>query len=534
MTSYEPILIAGEWRASRDAQAGFRAFDPGTGQEIGPVFPVSGAADIETALAAASAAASELAAVEPARIAAFLDAYAAAIEADASTLVDLAHAETALPREPRLAKVELPRTTNQLRQAAQAVRTSSWTRATIDTQAGLRSHFAPLGKPVLVFGPNNFPFAYNAVAGGDFASAIAARNPVIAKVHPLQPSTSKRLAELAHRAVLDTGLPAASVQMLYHLDNALGAKLASDARVGAIGFTGSRAGGLSLKAAADPSGVPVYAEMSSVNPVFLLPGALAERGAELAQEFFTSNTMAGGQFCTNPGIVVVPHCAHGDAFVAAAAASFTNAQANVLLSQGVLDHFQQGLAALTNAGAKILAQGKAATEPGYRQAPTLLGVDGKLFLATPKALQTEVFGPASLIVRADGVAEMVAIAQSFEGNLTGSVYTSKQGNIDDDATADIARALRPRVGRLIGNKMPTGVAVSPAMNHGGPYPSTSHSGFTAVGMPASIHRFAALHCYDNVPAHLLPADLRDANPGGVQRLVDGRWTTDDVAKATSA
>ncbi|MFT3791982.1 MAG: aldehyde dehydrogenase family protein [Rudaea sp.] len=534
MATYEPVLIAGKWRASRDAQSGFRAFDPATGEEIGPAFPISGAIDVEAALAAASAAASELAAMEPARIAAFLDAYAAAIETDAQALVELAHAETALPREPRLAKVELPRTTNQLRQAAQAVRASSWTQATIDTQAGLRSHFGPLGKPVLVFGPNNFPFAYNAVAGGDFASAIAARNPVVAKAHPLQPATSKRLAELAHRAVLDAGLPAASVQMLYHLDNELGARLAGDARIGAIGFTGSRTGGLALKAAADPSGIPVYAEMSSVNPVFLLPGALAERASELAQEFFASNTMASGQFCTNPGIVIVPHGTDGDAFVAAASASFANAQANVLLSQGVLDHFRQGLAALTGAGAKILAQGKAATEPGYRQAPTLLGVDGKRFVAAPKALQTEVFGPASLIVRADGIAEMIAIAQSFEGNLTGSVYAGKQGSVDDTAAAGVARALRPRVGRLIGNKMPTGVAVSAAMNHGGPYPSTSHSGFTAVGMPAAIRRFAALHCYDNVPAHLLPADLRDANPGGVQRLIDGRWTTDDVTKATSA
>jgi NADP-dependent aldehyde dehydrogenase len=529
MNAFESVLIGGTWRASQDARASFRAFDPTSGEEIGPQFPLSGAADIEAALAAASEAAIALAACAPERIAGFLDAYAAAIEADAETLVNLAHAETALPREPRLAKVELPRTTNQLRQAAQAVRTSSWTQPTIDTHAGLRSHFAPLAKPVVVFGPNNFPFAFNAVAGSDFASAIAAQNPVIAKAHPAHPATSRRLAYLAHLAVLDAGLPAASVQMLYDFDYTLGAGLAGDARVGAIGFTGSRTAGLALKAAADAAGVPIYAEMSSVNPVFLLPGALAERGAELAQEFFASCTLGSGQFCTNPGIVVVPQGAHGDAFVAAASRLFADASASVLFSQHVRNQFRRGLAALVDAGAQALAHGTDSAEAGYRQAPALLGVDARQFLAATQALLTEVFGPASLIVRASGTAEMVAIARALDGNLTGTLYTSKQDRIDDDAATEIARALRPRIGRLIGNKMPTGVAVSAAMNHGGPYPATSHSGFTAVGMPAAIRRFAALHSYDQVPSRLLPEDLRDANPRGFQRLVDGIWTTASVA-----
>lgn len=533
MTTFAPVLIAGAWRASQDARSGFRAFDPTTGEAIGPEFPVSGAADVDAALMAASDAAEELAACEPTRVAAFLDAYAAAIDADAPTLVDLAHAETALPREPRLAKVELPRTSDQLRQTAQAARTSAWTQPTIDTRAGLRSHFAPLGKPVLVFGPNNFPFAFNAVAGSDFASAIAARNPAIAKAHPSHPATSRRLAELAHRAATDAGLPAASVQMLYHFDSALGAKLAGDARVGAIGFTGSRAGGLALKAVADAAGVAIYAEMSSVNPVFLLPGALAERGAELAREFFASCTLGSGQFCTNPGILAVPHGSDGDAFVAAAAALFADAPANVLFSQGVLDHFRRGLATLVDVGAQVLAQGKPTAQPGYRAAPTLLGVDAAHFLTAAYALQTEVFGPASLVVRTRGAAEMAEVARALDGNLTGTLYTSKQSGVDE-AAAEIVRALRPRVGRLIGNKMPTGVAVSAAMNHGGPYPSTGHPGFTAVGMPTAIRRFAALHCYDNVPPSWLPPELRDANPGGMQRLIDGRWTDENVATEDSA
>lgn len=342
----QPILLAGRWQPSLAASGSFRAADPGTGAAIGPVFPVSGPDDVEAAIAAASAVAAELAAAPPERIAAFLDGYADALDADADTLVALAHAETALPAPTRLRGNELPRTSGQLRLAAQAVRGYRWTQPVIDTAAGLRAHLAPLSKPVVVFGPNNFPFAFNAIAGSDFASAIAARNPVIAKAHPLHPATSQRLAQLAHQALLASGLPAAAVQLLYHFDNPTGLKLAGDARLGAIGFTGSRGGGLALKAAADAAGVPFYAELSSVNPVFLLPGALAERGVALAQEFFASCTLGSGQFCTNPGVVVVPRGADGDAFVAAAAAHFAAAAPMVLFSQAGVDHVAQGVATL--------------------------------------------------------------------------------------------------------------------------------------------------------------------------------------------
>ncbi|WP_199096274.1 aldehyde dehydrogenase family protein [Dyella sp. ASV21] len=524
----QPLLIDGEWRAARELINAFRAENPATGEAIGPAYPVSGAADVEAALSAASLAASPLAATPPERVAAFLEAYAAGIEADAEALVELAHAETALPTQPRLANVELPRTTHQLRQAAKAARSYGWTQPVIDTAANLRAHRAPLCKPVLVLGPNNFPFAFNAIAGSDFASAIAARNPVIAKAHPSHPATSERLAQLALAAVRETGLPAATVQMLYHLDPSLGERLASDPRVGAIGFTGSRAGGLALKAAADAAGIPAYVELSSVNPVFLLPGALAERGAALAQEFYTSCTMGSGQFCTNPGVVIVPSDAAGDAFVAAAREHFAAAAPHVLFSRGVLEHLQRNLTILRAAGAQLLAGGDAGA-PGYRHAPTLLSVDATQFLREPRALQTEAFGPVSLLVRVRDQAEMLAVAHAFEGNLTGTLYTASHGADDATATA-LTQALRPRVGRLIGNRMPTGVAVSPAMNHGGPYPSTGHPGFTAVGMPAAIQRFTALHCYDNVAEHLLPVELRDANPGGVARCIDGVWCLDPLDK----
>jgi len=312
----EQVLIGGRWRDAAAPVASFRAHNPATGEAIGPDFPVSSALEINEAVAASVLAAEAMSAAEPEQIAAFLERYADGIEAQAETLVALAHAETALPATPRLREVELPRTSGQLRQAARAVREHSWVRPVIDTANGLRSALGPLGKPVVVFGPNNFPLAFNAIAGSDFASAIAARNPVIAKAHPLQPGTSQALARIAHAALLASGLPAAAIQMLYHIESGSSQRLVGQGSIGAVGFTGSRVGGLALKALADAAGVPFYAEMSSVNPVFLLEGALSERGPALAQEFFTSCTMGSGQFCTNPGLLLVPHGAAGDAFIA--------------------------------------------------------------------------------------------------------------------------------------------------------------------------------------------------------------------------
>lgn len=524
----EQVLIEGAWQSSSEIVGGFRAVDPATGEAIGPEFPRSGGKDIERALAAAVAVADELAQTSPERIADFLERYASGIEAAAEELVATAHTETALPAPTRLAAVELPRTTGQLRLAAQAVRERAWTHPVIDTKAGLRAHYAPLHKPVLVMGPNNFPFAFNAVAGSDFASAIAARNPVIAKAHPSHPATSQLLARIAHEAVLAAGLPAASVQLLYDFDPALGLALAGDRRLGAIGFTGSRGGGLALKAAADRAGIPIYAEMSSVNPVFLLPGAVRERGEALAQEFFASCTMGSGQFCTNPGIVLLPAGEAGDAFVAAAAQHFAAAAPAVLFSQGVQQHLANGVRDLRAAGAQVVAGSAEASGPGARYAPSLMSVAAEDFLANAQALQQEAFGPVSLLVRYDNADQAVEAARAFDGNLTGSVFAAGDGS-DDADYARIAAALRPKVGRLINDKWPTGVAVSAAMQHGGPYPSTSHAGFTSVGMPAAIHRFAALQAYDNVRDDRLPPELRNANPHRIQRLVDGVWTTADIA-----
>jgi len=528
MEDLQPLLVGGVWRDATSPAASFRAHNPATCEPIGTAFfPVSAAAEVNEAVAAATSAAQAMAAAEPEQIAVFLDRYADGIEAEAGALVALAHAETALPATPRLRDVELPRTSGQLRQAARAVREQSWTRPVIDTGNGLRTALGPLGKPVVVFGPNNFPFAFNAIAGSDFASAIAARNPVIAKVHPLHPGTSQALARIAHAALLESGLPAAAIQMLYQLEPDGSRLLVGQSAIGAVGFTGSRSGGLALKALADAAGVPFYAEMSSVNPVFVLEGALAERAPALAQEFFTSCTMGSGQFCTNPGLLLIPHGRAGDGFIDEVRARFAAAPAQVLFSAAGKEHFNAALAALETAGASCIAGGGNPQRPGAWVQPTLLMVEGDKFLAAPQRLQTEAFGPASLIVRIAGREQTKAIAQALESNLTATFYRASDGR-DDAELAALVPIVRARVGRLIVDKMPTGVAVSPAMHHGGPYPATGHPGFTAVGMPAAITRFAGLNCYDHVPEPLLPPVLRNRNPGAVWRWVDGQWTTSDI------
>lgn len=517
----EKVLVGGGWRESR-SEGTFQAIDPNSGDMLPHVYPVSGAADVDAALAAGAAAARELDGADPAPLARFLELYADRIDARKQVIAGAASLETALPVTPRLADVELPRTSNQLRQAAAAVRSRAWTLPTIDTASNIRSMFAPLGGPVAVFGPNNFPLAFNGIAGGDFAAAIAAGNPVIAKAHPSHPRTSQLLAQAAHEAVLEAGLPPATVQMIYRTSHVEGARLVSDARIGATGYTGSRSAGLALKAAADGAGKPIYLELSSVNPVFVLPGLLRERLDGFAEEFAGSALLGAGQFCTNPGVAVMIAGDDAERFIEAARARFEAAPIGALLGEGGVRGMEHAVTELRRAGATLVTGGEPAG-PGCRFRNTLLRIDGDAFLADPEGAQTEAFGNGNVVVLARDAEQMVAVAESLEGNLTGCIYSSAAG-ADDALYARIEPALRRRVGRLLNDKMPTGVAVVPSMNHGGPYPATGHPGFTAVGIPASLRRFAMLRCYDNVRAHRLPPELQDANPTRTWRLVDNTWT----------
>ncbi len=521
-----PVLIAGQWRDAH-AKKTFQAENPHKGEALADIYPVSNWQDCDDALDAAAAAAEAMREMPGAHLADFLEGYADRIEGRKADLVAMAHLETALPASPRLGDVELPRTINQLRLAAQAARDGSWTLPTIDTQTNIRSQLAPLG-PVAVFGPNNFPFAFNSIAGGDFAAAVAAGNPVIAKANSSHPGTTRLFAEEAEAAARDCEMPTGTVQLLYRTSHADGERMVADRRLGAVAYTGSREAGLKLKAAADAAGNPIYLELSSVNPVVILPGALHERMGDIVSEFATSCLMGTGQFCTNPGMVILLRHVDSDTFLSTVGDAFAKAPDGTLLSSGVLKSLQAGIDALCRAGARAVVGHQRAEEPGYRYANTLLRVSGERFLSDPATFQTEAFGNASLFVIAEDVGQICQIVDHLEGNLTGTIY-SHSAEQDEAAYRRIAPVLRQKVGRLLNDRMPTGVAVSPAMNHGGPFPATGHPGFTAVGIPAALRRFGMLQCYDNVREHRLPPALRDQNPTGtLWRSIDHQWSQGDV------
>lgn len=552
-----PVWLDGQWRAARSSSPPFQAINPRTGEALPGAFPVSDWQDLETAMASAARAFEDLRSATRDQLARFLTDYADRIERDAETLADNATLETGLPVAPRLRDVEIPRTVNQLRQAAGAAVDGNWALPTIDTANNIRSCHAAIG-PVVVFGPNNFPFAYNAIAGGDFASAIAAGNPVIAKSHPAHPTTTRLLAERCDAALAAAGLPAGTVQLLYHFPADDGLRMMADGRVAALGFTGSRHAGLALKAACDAAGKPSYLEMSSVNPVVILPGALAERLDDVVDKFCNSCLMATGQFCTNPGLVILLEGDDTERFIHRVRERFAATPAGVLLTEGVRTSLAAGVAKVVGAGAQVVTGGGEAgsTAPSPRASPlmrevtgggaagstapvsfpnTLLRISGSEFLENPATFQTEMFGNASLFVIARDIEQVVEIVRNLEGNLTGTIFSAQSSGVDEADYARVAPHLRQRVGRFNDDKMPTGVLVTAAMNHGGPYPATGHPGFTAVGFPACVRRFSMLQCYDGVRQEHLPPLLQNKNPTGrTWRLIDGAWTQADVPSAPPA
>ncbi|HWP41306.1 MAG TPA: aldehyde dehydrogenase family protein, partial [Tepidisphaeraceae bacterium] len=453
----QPVLIAGQWRAARAAGT-FHALNPTIAEPLPEEYPISTWDDCDAALQAAAEAARVLRTLPASSIAAFLRRYAERIETHASQIVEMAHVETGLPRSARLADVELPRTTNQLRQAAEAAIEGSWALPTIDTKLNIRSCYAPLG-PVCVFGPNNFPLAFNGIAGGDFAAAVAAGNPVIAKANPGHPGTTRLLAEQALAAIHEAQLPPATVQLIYRISHEDGRRLVCDPRLGATGYTGSRHAGLALKAAADAAGKPIYLELSSINPVLILPGAIQQRADQIADEFTNSCLLGSGQFCTNPGLVILLAGEPTEHFVELVRQRFESRPPGTLLGPGVCQALVQSVATLRAAGAALITGGAPLQPPPIRFANTLLRVDGDRFLADPEKLQTEAFGNVSLLVIARDAQQVEQILDCLEGNLTGCIYSATDGA--DDAMYDaLAPRLRLRVGRLLNDKMPTGVAAA--------------------------------------------------------------------------
>ncbi|MBP2301241.1 aldehyde dehydrogenase (NADP(+)) [Azospirillum picis] len=515
------MLIGAASHHGRDGD--IRAIDPATGEALDPVFGGGGPAEVERACALAEAAFDAFRETGLEQRAAFLETVAQNILDIGDELITRAMAESGLPR-PRL-EGERARTVGQLRLFAQVVREGSWLDARIDPalpqraplpRSDLRQRHIPLG-PVAVFGASNFPLAFS-VAGGDTASAFAAGCPVVVKSHSAHPGTSELVGRAIQAAVASCGLPEGVFSLLFGTGNPIGTALVADPRIKAVGFTGSRRGGLALMevAAKRPEPIPVYAEMSSINPVFLMPAALAARAEALGKAFVASLTMGAGQFCTNPGILLGVDGPDLDRFVATAVEALGGSAALTMLTPGIHAAYDSGVAALAGSTAvATLARGLACSGPNQAQA-ALFATTAEQFLADA-ALQEEVFGAASLLIRCPDVATMRKVAERLEGQLTA---TLQMDAADAAAVAGLVPVLERKAGRLLANGWPTGVEVCHAMVHGGPFPATSDSRTTSVGTLA-IRRFLRPVCYQDLPAELLPEALRDGNPLGIWRRVDG-------------
>ena len=508
--------------------AAFRAHDPAKDAPIEPTFLSATAADVDRAAGLAAAAAPAWAKLSGAERNRFLQAIAKNVESKVDDLVARAMQETGLP-DARL-RGEVARTAGQLRLYGAAAERGDWLDARIETaqperkplpKPDHRSMLRPLG-PVVVFGSSNFPFAYS-VAGGDTASAFAAGCPVIVKAHPAHPGTSELVGRLILHAVRDCGLPEGSFSLLFDAGFSVGQGLVRHPLVKAVGFTGSLKGGRTLTdlAAARPEPIPVYAEMGSINPLFILPGAVAERAAALSEGLHLSATLGVGQFCTNPGVIVIERSPAAEKFMTELVARLVATPEGPMLTPGIRKNFLGGTAArAAQPGVTKIAEGKAAAACGA--APVWFATEARYFLGN-HALSEEIFGPSSLVVWCADRAEMLAVARSLVGSLTATLHA---GAAEGGAQGELLGLLAERAGRVILNGYPTGLEVSPAIVHGGPYPSTSDGGrSTSVGTRA-LGRWARLVCYQNFADELLPPELQAANPRKIRRLVDGEWRVD--------
>ncbi|PFG39570.1 NADP-dependent aldehyde dehydrogenase [Georgenia soli] len=475
------------------------------------------AAEVDGLVRAAAAAAPAWAASTPADRAAALTAVADALDAARDELVPLAEAETHLP-EARLTG-ELRRTTFQLRLFAEVVTEGAYLDARIDhadpewpmgaARPDLRRVNEPLG-PVLVFAASNFPFAFS-VAGGDTASALAAGCPVLLKAHPGHPVLSRRTGKIVVDALRAAGAPDGTFAVLHGVD--AGTTALRHPLVKAAAFTGSQHAGRALFdiASSRPEPIPFYGELGSVNPTFVTPAAAAERAEEIASGFVASFTMGVGQFCTKPGILFVPSGSGLPERLAAAELPAGSRMLNDRLRAGYVERLDE---LRGHPAVRVLAEG--ADPAGERPGPTVLGTTAEDFRSATAELAAECFGPAALVVEYDDVAELPGLAASLEGQLTATV----QGTEDDDV-AELVTTLAGRAGRVLWNQWPTGVSVTYAQQHGGPYPATTAPATTSVGT-AAISRFLRPVAYQNLPQQLLPAALRDDNPLGIPRRVDGK------------
>ncbi len=514
-------LIAGQ--ESRAGQETFRSVDPRTKEPGDVQFHDATQQEVDRAVQAAAQAFDEARQYSAHERAGFLERVADEIEAAGEQLIQTAGMETALGR-PRLTG-ELARTTGQIRAFAALLREGSYVEAVIDSalperkpapRPSIRQMLAPLG-PVAVFPAGNFPMAFG-VVGGDTASAFAAGCPVVVKAHPGHPATSELYGRALNKAVAAAGFPKGFFSMLQGSRTEVGQALVMHPQIEAVGFTGSLGGGRAIydAAASRPRPIPVYAEMGSVNPIFILPGAIAAR-SDLAGQLVGSVTLGVGQFCTKPGVVFVLDDDRSRAFVEQAGALMEQQESGVLLYEKI----EQGLARMVDrtrskAAVETLAGGAPAPAACYSYPNTALFTRSEDFRADPE-LQAEHFGPVVLFVMCAGLDDMLETAKTLEGALTASIHAEES---ELDAAGRLLPVLQSKAGRLLWNGFPTGVEVVYAMQHGGPYPATTAPRTTSVGMKA-VDRFLRPVAFQGFPEALLPEALRDGNPLGIWRIVDG-------------
>jgi len=507
-------IVAG--RPTPGCGSAFHAVRPDSGESIEPSYHSVGPAEVDAAVQAAYAAFQSYGRSTGKVRGEFLRAIARRLDATVDGFVARTPLETGLP-EARV-RAEAARTTSQLRLFADLVDDGSWVDARIDQgdparkpapKPDVRSMLRPTG-PVAVFGAANFPLAFS-VAGGDTASALAAGCPVIVKAHPAHPGTSELAGRALSDAARECGLHDGVFSLLFDSGYDVGRALVGHPLVKSVAFTGSRSGGLALAhiAAARPEPIPVFAEMSSVNPVFILPDALAARASELAEALYASVTTGMGQLCTCPGLVIMLRSPALEPFVESLAARMTSTEQGVMLNSGVAQAYREGLDRLSKkAGVSRL------TTPDSGAA--LWRVSSAAFTSDP-ALAAEVFGPSTMIVECESWDEMLDCARGLEGQLTATVHADDSEWLQ---CSDLLHVLEERAGRLILNGVPTGVEVGPAIVHGGPFPATFDGRSTSVGSRA-ILRFVRPVCYQGFPNNLLPDELKDSNPLSIRRMVNG-------------
>ncbi|HEX3985502.1 MAG TPA: aldehyde dehydrogenase (NADP(+)) [Acidobacteriaceae bacterium] len=522
-------LIAG--KQAKKSGVGFRATNPATGQALEPTFHAASAEDIERAVNAAQQAFLVWRHASGAQRARLLRSIADGLDAATDPLIDRAHLESALPVV-RL-RGEMLRTCNQLRLFARAAEEGSWVEARIDTampdrkplpRPDLRSMLQPLG-PVAIFGASNFPLAFS-VPGGDTASALAAGNAVVVKAHPAHPGTGELAGSIIAESLRSCGAPEGLFSLLFDDGIGVGQALVQHPLIQAVGFTGSRRAGRALMdlAARRPQPIPCFAEMGSTNPVFVLPGALRKQAQGIATGLFGSFTMVAGQQCTKPGMVFVPNQPEVEPLLTDLRQLIEESATMTLLSPGIAASYRKSLEARRGSHGVAMQEAPVAQSTCGVSA-TLLETEIDAFLQQPE-LGEEVFGPTSLVIRYDNREKIMRAAEELDGHLTASVMGT-----DEDLAEyrDLISILERKAGRIIFNGYPTGVEVSDAMVHGGPYPATSDSRFTSVGTPA-ILRFARPVCYQGCLDAMLPEELSDANPRGILRFVNGGRTREPVAR----